>query len=339
MTMRRDVDKSNDGYRWRRFFARNIDLSLYAVLWSIIAYLALHWNITGWTVRNAIIGYALMMLIEPFMLNLFGTTPGKAIFGILIKNAEGQNLTLSQGYRRIWGVFGRGYGYGIPIYSIIRNYKSYAACEVNDFMEWDYDAYSGEKNQYTISTRMFPLRAVFYLLSNILLIIVLLILPFAADMPRHRGELSKEQFLENVERYARFHNMLPIETERMRFIPPAPPPGLTIIETNGVVTEISFEIVDGNWSDLWGIEHWIRAYVVSFVGAQEGVNFWNLHIARGSPLREFFPHFWPGWGHSSHHHIAYGIEMIYEFDADWNTTQSPVNLRFSLRKMLEVDVH
>ena len=332
MTTRMDIDKANAGYPWRRFLARGIDYSLYSLLWYTVAYFILRWNISEWTFRNLFIMLALAILIEPFMLRFWGTTPGKAIFGIRIRNKMGENLTLEQGYGRIWGVFAYGYGYWIPIYNIVRMYKSYKACKVNNLMEWDCH-WSGDF-QYTISHKMLPLRALVYIVVFAMLGVAGTLMPFAADMPRHRGEISGEQFLENVDRYARFHRIMPVERvpEAYRFDRPSPPE-LTIIETNGVVTEISFEIVDGDFVDTWGLYNWVRAYVVSFVGAQEGVNFWNLHIARGNVMREFFPHIWINWAFSNHSHTAHGIEMIYEFDTDWNVFPRVVNVRFIMRKL------
>jgi len=324
-------NKTKGGYPWRRFFARSIDHGLYSLLWSIPAYFVLHWDISEWVVRNIIINYALMILVEPLILSAFATTPGKAIFGIRIKNEYDQNLTLLQGYRRVWGVFGHGYGYGIPIYNLVRQYKSYKECKENNQMDWDFQ----NKLQYIVNSKALQLRGAICLLCGIMLIGISFILPVAADMPKHRGELTPEQFLENVERYARFHNLL--DEDRANAWMWATPPELTIIETNGVVTGIEFEIVDGNQSDIRGLEHWIRAYVVSFVGAQEGVNFWNLHIARANPIREFFPYFWFGWVHVSHNHTAFGIEMIYEIDADWEAFIVPVDVRFSMRKIDTTD--
>jgi len=328
MTTITGVDKTKDGYPWRRFFARSIDHALYVIPWSIIAYFVLHIDISAWNIRNMIISYVLMLLIEPFFLRIFGTTLGKAIFGIRIKNEQGENLTLAQGYRRIWGVFGLGFGYGIPIYSFYRHYRCFKECkESNNIMEWDFQ----NKFSYSINLKILPLRGIICLLCIIMLGGILFMLPFAADMPKHRGGLSSEQFLENVERYARFHRLGDEALTNAWMW--ATPPELTIIETNGVVTGIKFEIVDGSLSDIRGLEHWVRAYVVSFVGAQEGVNFWNLHIARGNPIREFFPYFWFQWPHFSNSHTAFGVEMIYEIDADWDAFIVPVDVRFSMRKI------
>ena len=330
MTTTIDSNKPKGGYPWRRFFARGIDHSLYSLLWYIPAFFILHWDISEWTLRNAVISFALMILVEPLIISAFATTPGKAIFGIRIKNVHGQNITLAQSYSRVWGVFGQGYGYGIPIYSLVRQYKSYKECKENNTMDWDYE----NNLTYSVDLKMLPLRGAICTLCIIILAAIPFMLPFAADMPKHRGELTTEQFLENVERYARFHGI--DDEERASAWMWTPPPELIITETNGIVTAIEFEIIDGSSWDIRGLEHWVRAYVVSFVGAQEGVNFWNLHIARESPMRAFFPHFTFEWGHTNRNHTAFGIEMIYEIDIDWEAWEvfrPHVDVRFSMRKV------
>ena len=324
---------------WRRFFARGFDLNLYFLLWQAFAYLILHLNIFGWNIRSALVSYALMILIEPFLLRFFGTTPGKAIFGIRIRNAQGEKLSLSQGFRRVGLIFVYGYGCSIPILNIVRHVKSYKQCKIDGFMLWDRDEYYREEVfQYYVNWKQLPVRTAAYILISALIAATIYILPAAADMPRHRGELSAEQFHANVQRYMRFHNLIPPDNQYVVWFPPRnPPPPLNVVETNGVVTEISFELVNGDFNEVWGLESRVRAYIVSFVGAQQGANFWNMHFARGNVIDEIFPLFWIGWGHSSHSHTAHGVEIIYDFEIDspsrvWDP-EDPINVRFVMRKV------
>jgi len=314
-------------YPWQRFFARYTDQNLYFLIWVAIAYLLLHWNLSNlsnfeWIVSALFITFGMMILIEPFMLKIFGTTFGKAIFGIHVKDVYGCNLTLRKGYKRVLNVFIYGYGCSIPIYNLIVLHKNYKICRDHGCMSWDLH----EEIQYTINRKFLPLRAAVFILTITIFIFANNIIPFAADMPKYRGELTIEQFHANVERYARFHGMVSKDGQPLR----ESPPKLNIIEINGIVNEIGFEIVEGHIGDVWGLQHWIRAYIVSFVGAQERVNFWSLHIADGNPLNEFFPLFWVGWVHSSHSHTAYGIDMIYSFE---NNTDGTVTAIFNMRSL------
>lgn len=330
MTVEADADKNNTGgYPWRRFFARTIDMYIYSLLWRTVAYLILYWNISGQLIVNLIVLFSLMILLEPFMLRAFGTTPGKAIFGIRIRTAYGDNLTLRQGRDRVWSILALGYGYGIPIYSLVRMYKSYKRCKKRKIMAWDKNWDSGEKNQYIVNSGRLPLRVATYILTIVLIVAISFILPLAAHMPKHRGELSREQFLENLERYAVFHGMFPRGSAHCISVTL---PDLIITEADGVVTEISFAR-SAHWTER-ELERWIHAYIVSFVGAREGVNFWNLHIAREGSLRGNFPCFWSDLEHWPHSHTAHGIKITYEFDTPHMFFFGPIRtVRFSMRRM------
>ena len=93
---------------WRRFFARMIDLLLYDLTWMVIltsAGLCAAGN-RGVTLLNDFLALLTMLLLEPLLLHLFGTTPGKWLMGRSGTGAAGsdgacgfQNLP-ADAYRR-----------------------------------------------------------------------------------------------------------------------------------------------------------------------------------------------------------------------------------------------
>lgn len=118
---------------WRRFFARSFDLSLCSLPWSLLL-LAFGVNITdqsiGGDLLALVVSVVLMLLLEPLLLSRFGTTPGKAILGLSVTALDGGRLTYHEAYQRTLLVLIRGMGLRIPIYTWVRNYKSYVACVV-----------------------------------------------------------------------------------------------------------------------------------------------------------------------------------------------------------------
>lgn len=323
------IEKHTNGFPWRRWLARGIDLGICSLLWWTVAFFILQLNVLGWNVRNVIIPFAIMLAIEPVMLSVLGTTIGKALLGILVTDKSGKKLSLGQSFYRTCRVLSRGYGFVIiPIYNLYRMYKSYKECK--EYGQLQYDA----NNKITVTLKdKKPIRILAVLTSYTLVLVLMLMVAFVAQMPHHRGNINGTQFLDNVQRYARFHNIIASGALT------AMPYELDIVETDGIVTKISFEIIDGSFSDVWGLEHWVRAYMVSFIGAQEGMNFWNLYIARDNPLSELFPHFWEGWVHSSHSCISHGVEVIYHIEVDgvaeWTiwTPNSSVSVWYSMRKI------
>ncbi len=144
---------------WRRFFARRLDTLLYGLPWLAIQLYLLHDYQTADPV-SPVLYYAAFVIpfvfvqvfflsslaqtltafvLEPLFLTLFGTTPGKWIMGLELRNAEGGHLALTQARNRTMTVIFRGEGFYLPIYSLWRNYRSYRACKDGQILPWDED--------------------------------------------------------------------------------------------------------------------------------------------------------------------------------------------------------
>ena len=124
---------------WRRFFARMIDLLLYDLTWMVIltsAGLCAAGN-RGVTLLNDFLALLTMLLLEPLLLHLFGTTPGKWLMGLRVMDESGKTLPLAAAWRRTWRVLWYGYGACIPIYSIIRTYSCWKAEQAEQLLEWE----------------------------------------------------------------------------------------------------------------------------------------------------------------------------------------------------------
>ena len=303
-------------FPWRRFFARSLDLSLYEIFWHMFAYFVLHWNISGLSLVTTIVSCVLMLLIEPVFLHFFGTTPGKAVFGIKITRLDKSRLTMSQGYSRTWEVLWRGQGLGIPFYAVYRQYKSYKLCKESGEMDWDYD------NLYTIRDKKIWRPVVFVLITAAMLAVIGLI-PYAADMPKHRGDITAGQFCENMNRAMRYHkvdgSVGQLDNGAYAAVasyvwPPAPE--LRISETNGVVTEVTLTVADADPMSLFALQDtlsstgdWVSCALQAYVGAQAEVNFLKFHF--GGLLEK--P---PTYNFESYSYTAAGIDIVYNVIID-----------------------
>lgn len=89
---------------WRRYFARQFDFALYGLLWSLVSQWGLRLNIGGsyvmLKVLSTVVGAVLMVVIEPFLLHFWGTTPGKWLFGMEIRTPNGEKLAIRTGFYR-----------------------------------------------------------------------------------------------------------------------------------------------------------------------------------------------------------------------------------------------
>ena len=321
------VQMVSGGFPWRRWFARQIDMGIYALLWWGVAFLGLNRNVIDWNVRNVIIPFIFMIIIEPLLLRIFGTTPGKALLGIHIRDEAGNKPSCFTGLMRMWRVFVYGYGLMIPFYNLYRNYKSYKSCKANERMRWD----EAEDLIVTLRDKK-PVRVVLVPICYALTIYLMVCVVFMAIMPRHRGDITTAQFHNNVQRLAEFRGMTPPRGQP-QFGPRQPLVDIT--ETDGVVTEISFEIIDGDLNMWWGIRDWIHVYVVSFVGAQRGANIWNMYIRHDSTMVELSPMFTYG---ETYVNIAYGIEVIRRIELSGANTSfwradATINVQFTMRRI------
>lgn len=141
-SLQQDVGVQNN-HPWRRYFARDFDWMLCSLLLGTLLPLEL-----DKTVRF-LLGVGLMVLLEPLCLSLFATTPGKAIFGIRVRNLEGKRLTYSEAIRRTCGVLWEGECLRIPLICEYYHYKSYQAAEEGELLPWEEDSelsFRDEKN-------------------------------------------------------------------------------------------------------------------------------------------------------------------------------------------------
>lgn len=185
----------NQVYRpWRRFFARGMDFTIYNLVWLLFIGFVCHVNLsaTGFMldIVGIVIAVVMMLLIEPLLLNRFGTTFGKWIFGLKVEKADGTHLTYSEGMYRTWVVIGKGEGYQIPIYSLVRLYKSYKLCKEEEIQPWD------EGISYTIrDTKWY--RVVGCILFHVIIFVIATIMIQVQELPPNRGDITLAEFAEN----------------------------------------------------------------------------------------------------------------------------------------------
>ena len=202
------------GCPWRRFFARNVDAGLYGLLWSMLSQWVFRINpdnfiqfMAGlaWTVACGYVGWLLTFVFEPVLLHYWGTTPGKWIFGLSVRDEDGSKLSIRTAYARLWGVFGYGNCYALPFFDWYYNYKCYRACKEEE-LPWDLE------NGCSIVVREREVR--WYRVALYLLVLVLRAaagygIDIHAKQPPNRGELTLEQFVENCNDYLKYNENLP----------------------------------------------------------------------------------------------------------------------------------
>lgn len=190
---------------WRRYFARYFDFALYSLLWSLAAQWGLRLNIGEWNVMlkvlSTIVGAVLMVVIEPFLLHFWGTTPGKWLFGMEIRTPNGEKLAIRTGFYRTWQVFTGGMGWDIPIWSWYRLYKSYQASTAGE-LPWDIDN-GCHIVVHERKTKWY--RVLMFLFAWLLVLAAEFGISLYADLPHNRGRMTLSQYVDNCNEMQRYH--------------------------------------------------------------------------------------------------------------------------------------
>jgi len=187
---------------WRRYFARGIDLALVGLPVSFVQYVLLHRNYTTvsrWEdIVCALIGWGLLLLLEPLLLSCFGTTAGKWCMGITVTRPDGERLSYGEALERTAAVWLYGAGLGISIVELVCNYRSYRRYMNGEELAWESD--SIERFDEHGMGRMVLL----YAASTALSLALTLAMALSAALPPNRGELTVAEFAENVNYYRTF---------------------------------------------------------------------------------------------------------------------------------------
>lgn len=189
---------------WRRYFARSFDLMLYHGIWELILGFVFSVNIknmgTFASLMNGFVGIVLMFLLEPVWLTLTGTTPGKWLLGMHITDTGGNKLKYQAAVSRTGSVIWYGLGLGLPGYHLYRKWRSYQICRNERMQEWEYENVIHLKDER-------PLRTAGFVVLYAVVPFLFSWLQLWAGMPKHRGDLTIQEFSENYNHIARYHDL------------------------------------------------------------------------------------------------------------------------------------
>lgn len=188
---------------WRRFFARMVDLTLYDLVLPLLMLLfiklwpgleGLHWLLHDGNLLYRIMvlasGALLMLFMEPLLLSRFGTTPGKALFGLSVTDPHGGRLDYARAFQRTKGVLLQGLGLRIPLLDLYFFWKCYSKCKLGRFQLWEEDTMEVLKDTK-------PWRGAAFVGTCVLAELCALLIGFQTILPPNHGVLTREDYIQN----------------------------------------------------------------------------------------------------------------------------------------------
>ena len=128
------------GRPWVRYWARMIDYSLFTLVLGFL----FDYFYQGLRPIPPFGGFFILffwIFVETVLVALWGTTPGKWILKIQVRDQKYQRLTFSNALNRSFSVWWRGVGAGIPVISLITMIVAGIKLSNNGETSWD----SGKK--------------------------------------------------------------------------------------------------------------------------------------------------------------------------------------------------
>lgn len=190
---------------WMRWLARGLDISLYDILINLVWLLLFRdqsfirlqtanaFTVTLWSIAML----ALTLAVEPLWLHYWGWTPGKWLFGLKLRDKDGEKLSIEQGWERGWRLARDGYGWNIPLWGWWKMWQCRKLGLEGRDCWWD-----GEEDyRYTKEERRFAGRL--YVLARVALGAALFTAMLWSYLPPCRGPLDLPEFSRNYNHCAR----------------------------------------------------------------------------------------------------------------------------------------
>lgn len=132
------------GSAWARFWARGFDTLIYALPTAFLVGLAFPSFFTGSLFTEPGGEYALgvlllplVMIVDALVIAITGTSPGKAIAGLSVRDSDNNNPSIELSLKRNLLLYIKGLVLGLPLFSLIGYISGYNAMKKNNATSWD----------------------------------------------------------------------------------------------------------------------------------------------------------------------------------------------------------
>lgn len=145
---------SQERQPWLRLGARMIDFILCSQILGIFIGLLAPGQIPEANQVLSLVSLAFFMLLEPWVITRYGTTPGKKLLNIRVLTRDGEKPSLRQAYKRSLMIWVFGLGLGLPLVSLVAMIFSYFRLIKTGTLWWDEQAETRVIHGEVSSTRI-----------------------------------------------------------------------------------------------------------------------------------------------------------------------------------------
>ncbi len=124
-------------YAWALFFARYTDRQFFRFILAFLINLFTHSKIHFLNPIDFVITLFIWLFVEAALLASWGTTPGKWLFGIKVRDQKGNLLLFNKALQRSFLVWLKGMALGLPIIKLITNVIAYGKLMKLGKTTWD----------------------------------------------------------------------------------------------------------------------------------------------------------------------------------------------------------
>ncbi|MCZ8520173.1 MULTISPECIES: RDD family protein [Paenibacillus] len=126
---------------WMRYWARSLDMLLWVMaLDALLAYVPVAFLPPASSLLLSVLFGLLWLPVEILLLALWGTTPGKLLFGVKVRRTDGGKAALPQAARRSVKLLWRGLGLGLPLISMFTMLNAHHELHKHGQASWDRDS-------------------------------------------------------------------------------------------------------------------------------------------------------------------------------------------------------